>query len=176
MSSTTKKPAPKTVEPLGGPEATSKGLEGTDPTPSTRKGKGGKKGRSGPTRGNLNSTRNGTKLTRLTLGELPKTMRRQTQNCRKYRRDLEDLVLSIRVAITPTDAHLIDEATTAEVHASVCRWLLRTRIDTMTVSDITRCSEQIVKATTARNKAVERLNLDTPPPSPWETTSNGDPT
>ena len=52
--------------------------------------------------------------------------------------------------ISATDAHLIDEATTAEVHAAICRWLLRTRIDKMTVGDIARCSEQVVKAKTAR--------------------------
>ena len=66
------------------------------------------------------------------------------------------------------DAHLIDEASAAEVHASVCRWLLRTRLEKMTVSDVARCSEMIVKAKTMRNRAVERLDLDAPPPNPWD--------
>lgn len=121
---------------------------------------GGKPGRSGPAKANLNSTRNGTAITRLTLGELPKTMRRQTQQARKYRRGLEALVVEAKGEVTATDAHLIDEAAAAEVHASVCRWLLRTRLDSMSASDIARCSEQIVKAKTARNRAVERLRLD----------------
>lgn len=128
----------------------------------------GKPGKSGPPQANLNSMRNGGKLTRLTLGELPKTMRRQTQQARKYRRGLEALVMDSKGQVNATDAHLIDEAATAEVHASVCRWLLRERLETMSVSDIARCSEQILKSKTIRNKAVERLDVDKPPPSPWE--------
>jgi hypothetical protein len=120
----------------------------------------GKPGRSGPKQANLNATKNGTALTRLTLGELPQTMRRQTQAARKYRRELEQLVMDAKGEVNATDAHLIDEATTAEVHASVCRWLLRTRLEKMSVSDVARCSEQIVKAKTSRNRAVERLGLD----------------
>ena len=69
--------------------------------------------------------------------------------------------------VNATDAHLIDEAASAEVHASVCRWLLRTRLEKMTVGDIARCSEQIVKAKAARNRAVERLHIDAPPLAPW---------
>ena len=110
----------------------------------------------------MNATRNGSKLTRLTIGELPLTMRRQTQQARKYRRLLEALVIEAKGEVNAMDAHLIDEAAGAEVHASVCRWLLRTRLERMTVTDIARCSEQILKAKTTRNKAVERLGLDIP--------------
>ena len=127
----------------------------------------GKPGRSGPKAANLNSTRNGTSISRLTLGELPTTMRRQTQQARKYRRTLESLVLGAKGEVSATDTHLIDEAATAEVHASVCRWLLRTRLEKMTVSDVARCSEQIVKAKAARNRAVERLGLDMAE-KPWD--------
>ncbi len=120
----------------------------------------GIKGRSGPKPNNLNAAKNGTSLTRLTLGELPKTMRRQTQMARKYRRGLEQLVVDAKGEVNATDAHLIDEATGAEVHASVCRWLLRTRLEKMSVGDVARCSEQVMKARSARNRAVERLGLD----------------
>ena len=130
-------------------------------------GRGGKPGRSGPPVGNLNSVRNGANLTRLVLGELPQTMRRQTQTARKYRRALEVQVAEVKGEVNTVDAHLIDEAVTAEMHAAVCRWLLRTRLDKMTVSDIARCSEQILKSKTIRNRAIERLGLDAPPPSPW---------
>lgn len=108
----------------------------------------------------MNSVKNGTTLSRLTLGELPKTMRRQTQAARKYRRALEALVVEAKGEVNVTDAHLIDEAAAADVHASVCRWLLRTRLEKMSVSDVARCSEQILKSKTIRNKAVERLKLD----------------
>jgi hypothetical protein len=127
----------------------------------------GKAGRSGPPKGNLNGCKNGGSLTRLTIGELPQTMRRQMQMARKYRRGLEALVMEAKREVNATDAHLIDEATGAEVHASVCRWLLRTRLDKMSVADVARCSEQIMKARAARNRAVERLGLDAPPPHPW---------
>lgn len=127
----------------------------------------GKKGKSGPKHGNLNASRNGTRVSRLTLGELPQTMRRQLQNARKYRRELEALVLNAHGEINATHAHLVDEAAAAEVHASVCRWLLRTRLEKMSTADVARCSEQILKAKTIRNKAVERLKLAAPPPDPW---------
>ncbi len=107
----------------------------------------------------LNAAKNGTRL-RLTIGELPSVMKRQLQNVRKYRRELEALVVESSGDINTTMAHAIDEAVQAEVHSSVCRWLLRTRIESMSVSDITRCSEQILKAKSIRNRAVERLKLD----------------
>jgi len=104
-----------------------------------------------------------TTITRLTLGELPATMRRQTKAARAYRRDLEKLCQEAHGEVNATHAHLIDEAAGAEVHASVCRWLLRTRLDKMSVADIARCSEQIMKARVLRNRAVERLSLNVPP-------------
>jgi hypothetical protein len=110
-------------------------------------------------KGNLNAARNGGRLTRLTLGELPLSMRRQTREARKYRRGLEGLVFDEKGEVTPTDAHLIDEAATAEVHAAVCRWLLRERLDTMSVQDVLTCSREILKAKTTRNRAVERLGI-----------------
>src|SRR3972149_6646275 len=119
----------------------------------------------------MNSAKNGTSITRLTIGLLPTTMRRQMQSARKYRRSLEALTVESKGQVNATDAHLIDEATAAEVHASVCRWLIRTRLDKMSVSDIARCSEQIVKAKTIRNKAVERLDLDRKT-DPWDSIYN----
>jgi hypothetical protein len=121
----------------------------------------------GAPKGNLNTAKNGSSLTRLTLGELPQTMRRQMQMTRKYRRGLEALVMEAKGEVGTTDAHLIDEAAGAECHAAVCRWLLRTRLEKMTVADIARCSEQIMKARAVRNRAVERLGLDAAPEPPW---------
>jgi hypothetical protein len=133
----------------------------------------GKAGKSGPKTANLNAVVNGVHISRLTVGELPQTMRRQLQNARKYRRGIEGGVVAKYGGINLTQAHLIDEAVNAEVHASVCRWLLRTRITTMSTSDITRCSEQILKAKTIRNRAIERLKLDVEN-DPWANAFNGD--
>jgi hypothetical protein len=127
----------------------------------------GVKGRSGPPTANVNAIKNGASISRLTLGELPLTMRRQLQQARKYRRYLEELTVDAHGEVNATRAHLIDEATSAEVHASVCRWLLRTRLESMSTADIARCSEQIVKSKTVRNKAVERLQLDAPAQLDW---------
>lgn len=114
---------------------------------------------------NLNSVRNGTHLSRLTLGELPQTMRRQLQTARKYRRALEAVTRSARPdgELTTNDAHLIDEAAGAEVHASVCRWLLKTRLDTMATKDVRACSAEVLKCRGIRNRAVLALNLDAEP-------------
>src|SRR5262245_29850369 len=98
----------------------------------------GKTGKSGAPANNINAARNGTGLTRLTIGELPKTMRRQQQAVRKYRRTLETLVTDAKGRISATDMHVIDEATGAELHATVCRWLLRTKLEKMSVSDVAR--------------------------------------
>ena len=135
----------------------------------------GKKGKSGPPLANTNAVRNGVKMTRLTLGELPQTMRRQLQNARKYRRGLEQLVVEVHGEVNATQAHLVDEATCAEVHSAVCRWLLRTRLETMKSGDIARCSEQILKAKTIRNKAVKQLNLNAKPEPPWVVDAIGEP-
>lgn len=127
----------------------------------------GIKGRSGPPTHNLNAVRSGASISRLTLGELPLTMRRQCQAARKYRRYLEQLCVDAHGEVTASHAHLIDEAAAAEVHASVCRWLLRTRLETMSTGDIAKCSAEILKSKTVRNKAVERLGLNAPPVDPW---------
>ena len=121
---------------------------------------GGVAGKSGPKKGNLNSVRNGSKITRLTLGSLPRTMLRQTRQACKYRRELEGLVFQAKGEVNSTDAHLIDEAASAEIHSSVCRWLLREKLSTMSVSDILKCSSEMLKAKTIRNRAVERLQID----------------
>jgi len=115
----------------------------------------------------MNGVTTGTRMTRLTLGLLPKTMARQLQNARKYRRRLEAAVEDVKGSISVYDAHLIDEAANAEVHASVCKWLLRTRLETMTVAEISACSAQVLKSKTIRNKAVEQLDLEREPVSPW---------
>ena len=97
---------------------------------------------------------------RLTLGNMPSCLNIVQSQCRAYRRRLEDLVMEARGTITNMDHHMIDEATQGEMHGGVCRYLLRTRIETMNASDIARCSEQIVKSKQARNKAVKQLKLD----------------
>lgn len=114
--------------------------------------------------GNLNSAKNGSRIkgaiTRLKLGELPGTLRRQLGNARRYRRDLEHAVATVKGEVDLADAHLIDLATNAETHASVCRWLMRERLGTMSTNDVLACSREILKAKEARNRAFAKLQLD----------------
>ncbi len=86
---------------------------------------------------------------------------------RRYRNELEREVLAVKREITLLDAHLIDTAAAATAMAGICRWLLRNRIDNMTVNDIRACNADIVKAKMARDKAVRVLGIDVPPPEPW---------
>lgn len=110
-------------------------------------------------RTNANNLKNGSRMTRLVLGNLPPNMWRISKEAREYRRMLEEAVMKEYGAISQEQHHIIDEAATAEQHAGVCRWLMRNRLETMSVGDISRCSEQIVKSKTARNKAVRLLKL-----------------
>ncbi len=121
----------------------------------------GIKGRSGPRKGM--PQHNGTDVMRLPVGEMPATMRRQLQSARKYRRELEAMVRDAKGGVDATDAHLINEAVTAECHSAVCRWLLRTRLEKMTVQDVAKCSGEILKGKTIRNRAVQALGLDVKP-------------
>jgi hypothetical protein len=107
--------------------------------------------------------RNGKDVARLPLGDLPATMRRQLKAARGYRRDLEKLTVAAKGCVSALDAHLINEAVTAECHSAVCRWLLRTKLETMAVADVAKCSGEILKGRTVRNRAVERLELNVKP-------------
>src|SRR5262245_59686870 len=77
----------------------------------------------GPRYGNTNALRNGTRIERLTLGDLPDRMRRHLATARHYRRTLEQLVLATKGEVSLIDAHWIDEAASAEIHSGICRWL-----------------------------------------------------
>lgn len=109
----------------------------------------------------LSALKNGSRISRLALGELPKSMFRVTRYAREYRRTLEDAVCAVHGnEVDLTRAHLIDAACTHEQHAQVCRWLLRERLDKMSTADIRECSKQIASSKDARNRAVEQLQLD----------------
>lgn len=115
-----------------------------------------------PPNGNLNRARNGQYLRRLNVGELPAELRAVKREGRRYRRELEAETLRQCGEITTTAAHAIDTAAAATIHAGVCRWLLRQRLDKMTTADILNCSREITKAKQARDAAVKSLGLDKP--------------
>ena len=121
-----------------------------------------KKRSGGPKKGSMNAIKNGTSLKRLVVGQLPAKMVRVQRYARQYRRELEEAVASAHGAVDLTQAHLIDAAASHEAHAAICRWLLREKLPTMSVSDIRECSKQIATAKDARNKAVIGLDLNPP--------------
>ena len=86
---------------------------------------------------------------------------------RKYRRLLEAEVLFAKVEINLLDSHLIDTAAAATIAAGISRWLLRNRMEKMSVSDIRGCSQDIIKAKTVRDSSVKQLKLDAKPLDPW---------
>ena len=108
----------------------------------------------------LRRASNGTQFRRLTIGEFPPNLANQMRVARKYRRDLEAAVLEVKPKLDWKDAHLIDECVSAEIHAAVCRVLLRTKIEKMSVTDVLLCSKEILKAKSIRNAAFEKLGLD----------------
>jgi len=108
---------------------------------------------------NLNAMRNGSRIARLTIGALPNAMKRQLRTARAYRRDLEAIVVAEKDEVSLEDAHTIDEAVNAEIHSSICKWLMRERLDKMSVQDIIKCSSEIMRSKSVRNRAVDRLGL-----------------
>jgi hypothetical protein len=117
----------------------------------------------------LNALKSGAKVSkrRLVVGDLPPQLISVRREARAYRRDLEGCVLAAKGEISLTDAHLIDTAAAATVQAGIIRWLMKHRMETMTVADIRGCSQDQVRAKERRDAAVRALGLDAPPPAPW---------
>ncbi|MEX1095349.1 MAG: hypothetical protein WED34_04835 [Planctomycetales bacterium] len=107
--------------------------------------------------------KNGATAFRLRLGELPTSMAGVTKSVRGYRSDLEAVVMDAKGEIDARDAHFISAAATHEQHALICMWLLRKKIESMADDDIIKCSAAIAQARDARNKALDRLQLEGDP-------------
>ena len=109
---------------------------------------------------NLNAIRNGTRLVRLTVGELPTKLQSVKREGRRYRVCLEDAVTEAHGEVSVMAAHNIDTATQGMIHAGICRWLLRDRIEKMSASDILATSREMLKAKETRDRSVKALGLD----------------
>lgn len=122
----------------------------------------GKPGRSGAPRGNLNNLTNGTGIDRkrLVVGELPAELLSVRREGRAYRRVLEADVLRAKGEISTVDAHCIDTASAATIHAAICRFLLRKKIKSMTTNDVLATSREITRAKRDRDAAVRAIGLD----------------
>ena len=112
---------------------------------------------------NINSVKNGSRMVRLTVGELPRPMLSVRGEVRRYRRLLEAAVIEVHGEVDVTRAHEIDLACQAHMHCSVCRWLLNHKHEKMSVMDIMTCSREMLRAKETRNKAIHALALDREP-------------
>ena len=108
----------------------------------------------------LNRLRHGARLSRLSLGNLPKPLRRVSSEARQYRRDLEEIVIAVKGEVSPIDAHHIDAACGFQLHAAIVRWLLLHRLDRMTTAEIIKSSEAMARARVQRNACLSLLSLD----------------
>lgn len=108
----------------------------------------------------LNRLRHGARLSRLSLGNLPKPLRRVSSEARQYRRDLEEIVIAVKGEVSPIDAHHIDAAAGYQLHGAIVRWLLLHRLDTMTTAEVIKSSEAMARARVQRNACLSLLALD----------------
>lgn len=130
------------------------------PTPPKNKG--------GAPKGNTNGLTTGSKVRRLTVGELPPSMIAVKREGRAYRRELEAAVVAAKGEVSFTDSHAIDTAAAATIQAGVCRWLLRNKqVGEMSAAEIRACMSDITKAKERRDNAVRSLQIDTPPALNW---------
>ena len=73
---------------------------------------------------------------------------------------MEAEVAKVHGEVSITDAHAINTATAATVHAGICRWLLREKIEKMTTADVLACSRELLRSKETRDRAVRLLDLD----------------
>ncbi len=127
----------------------------------------GKPGRSGAPKDNRNALRHG-----LRGGMLPKDCKYIEFRLNKFRRTLEDAVLAAKGVVGLTDAALIQTCLRWERHSALAQRWLRVQGDKLSTSDKLRFSEAIAKGSDNRDKAVEKLKLDTEPVAPWVPEAN----
>lgn len=119
-------------------------------------------GKIGPPVANMNGLKNGSRVGskhRLIIGKLPKEMQSVVQRACRYRRDIEAATMDSHAGIDIEASHTIDLATQCEMQAAIMRWVLRERLDKLTVSDIVQIAESMTKAKKTRNTAVKALKL-----------------
>lgn len=114
----------------------------------------------------LGTLRHGARLRLLPVGKLPDCMKALTRAARKYRNDLEHLVVERHGQIDAAAAHEIALAHEAFLHQAIGRWLLREKLTTMQPADVLNCSLSMLKAAELRNKAIARLKLEPLPNDP----------
>lgn len=133
-------------------------MKSTDKTPTPDKPRTG-----GAPKNNRNHLRHG-----LFAGQLPKGCKHIENRTLKLRRQIEDLLLESKGEVTILDAAIIQTALRWERHSLLCqRWLTK-EIKKLSPSDRLNFSREIAKASTERDKCLQRLGLDKRDFDPWK--------
>jgi len=143
-SRTTSRVNPSSLEPIF------EAKYAMDEIPKKRTGQG----RKGAQANNRSSIRHG-----LTAGKLPKGCQHIENSLNNFRRQIEDLVLAAKGAISMDDAAAIQTALRWERHGALAlRWLTK-RGDELKPLDQLAFSREIAKASTERDKSLSALGL-----------------
>ena len=112
----------------------------------------------GAPRGNSNSMRHG-----LRAGKLPPKCQYIEHQMNRLRRELEDATMKAKGRIDLADAANIQTAVKWERHGALCLRWLRIEGDNLKPLERLQFSREIARASTERDKAVERLDLGRDP-------------
>lgn len=116
---------------------------------------------------NRNAMRHG-----LRASALPKGCNFIHRELRAFRRALEDATVEVHGGISIPMAAAINTACRAETHAQLCaRWLRREETN-LDANQRLSYSAAIVKASEARDKAIDRLGIDKRQHDPWSQLGN----
>lgn len=114
--------------------------------------------------GNVNALKSGERMNlaeraSLPIRTMPAWLRPVYEDGNAYRADLEAAVEERHGRVSVLDAHWINAAVRHEIAAGVACYVLRKHEDKLEPAAVVTITEKMAKATDARNKAVERLNI-----------------
>lgn len=96
----------------------------------------------------------------LTLGKLPKKLRRVQSQVWSFRRHLEMAVAQVKAIVGPYEAALINTAAAWQRHALLAnKWLLES-LDELTAAEKVTYSREVARATSERDRVLRALGLD----------------
>lgn len=150
--------------------------DGSAPTPSTPEPTAlePSASRGGAPANNANALRHGLhadparQFVRLTLGALPRSLRRAESDAYEYRQRLEEAVSDAHGEISLTMAHAIDSAVRHFRHGQAALAWLRKHGEEMDHATRLAYSKSIAESADKRDKCIDRLKLDARARSVWD--------
>lgn len=143
-------------------------VQSQDTDAPTRRRKRGKDGRKLTGYfNNRNALRHG-----LRAAKLPPGCQFIHVQAKAFRRAIEDAIVRAHGQVSEVHACYVQTALRAEVHATLCAKWLRDAFDRLSPTERLGYSSAIVKASEARDRAIERLNIDPHKASAWDKLDN----